>query len=174
MRVIVDDGDLLELRPEWAGNMSPPSRPSAVARSASIGNQPINMAGTLDIPASQKGARFVAFCDSFNMPILTLVDTPGFYPGKDLEWRGMIRHGAQLVFAYARATVPRVCVILRKSYGGAYIVMDSKRDGQRHLPGLAHGRTRRHGRRSGVGHPHAPGHARREEPRSKPTTPSGC
>ncbi|MGA1650053.1 MAG: carboxyl transferase domain-containing protein, partial [Ilumatobacteraceae bacterium] len=77
----------------------------------------------------QKGARFVAFCDAFNIPIITLVDTPGFYPGKDLEWRGMIRHGAQLVFAYGRATVPRISVILRKSYGGAYIVMDSKRMG---------------------------------------------
>jgi propionyl-CoA carboxylase beta chain len=65
-------------------------------------------------------------CDAFNLPLLTLVDTPGFYPGKDLEWRGMIRHGAQLVYAYGRATVPRICVILRKSYGGAYIVMDSK------------------------------------------------
>jgi propionyl-CoA carboxylase beta chain len=94
-----------------------------------IGNQPVAVAGTLDIPASQKGARFVATCDAFNLPIITLVDTPGFYPGKDLEWRGMIRHGAQLVFAYGRATVPRVCVILRKSYGGAYIVMDSKRMG---------------------------------------------
>ena len=91
-----------------------------------VANQPISLAGTLDIPASQKAARFVAFCDAFNLPIITLVDTPGFYPGKDLEWRGMIRHGAQLVFAYARATVPRICVILRKSYGGAFIVMDSK------------------------------------------------
>jgi acetyl-CoA carboxylase carboxyltransferase component len=91
-----------------------------------VANQPISLAGTLDIPASQKAARFVATCDAFNLPIITLVDTPGFYPGKDLEWRGMIRHGAQLVFAYARATVPRICVILRKSYGGAYIVMDSK------------------------------------------------
>jgi acetyl-CoA carboxylase carboxyltransferase component len=77
-------------------------------------------------PGSQKGARFVAFCDAFNLPLVTLVDTPGFYPGKDLEWRGMIRHGAQLAFAYARATVPRVCVVLRKAYGGAYIVMDSR------------------------------------------------
>ncbi|MEM8620991.1 MAG: carboxyl transferase domain-containing protein, partial [Actinomycetota bacterium] len=84
------------------------------------------LAGTLDIPASQKAARFVAWCDAFNLPIVTLVDTPGFYPGKDLEWRGMIRHGAQLVYAYARASVPRLCVIVRKSYGGAYIVMDSK------------------------------------------------
>ena len=91
-----------------------------------VANQPLALAGTLDIPASQKAARFVSFCDAFNIPIVTLVDTPGFYPGKDLEWRGMIRHGAQLVFAYGRATVPRICVILRKSYGGAYIVMDSK------------------------------------------------
>jgi acetyl-CoA carboxylase carboxyltransferase component len=68
----------------------------------------------------------VSFCDTFNVPLLTLVDTPGFMPGKDLEWRGMIRHGAQLVFAYAEATVPRVCLIMRKAFGGAYIVMDSK------------------------------------------------
>lgn len=123
---IVDDDSLLELRSGWAGN--------AVTAFATIGgqsvgivaNQPMNLAGTLDIPASQKAARFVAFCDAFNLPIITLVDTPGFYPGKDLEWRGMIRHGAQLVYAYGRATVPRICVILRKSYGGAYIVMDSK------------------------------------------------
>jgi propionyl-CoA carboxylase beta chain len=94
-----------------------------------VANQPVALAGTLDIPASQKGARFVSFCDAFNIPIITLVDTPGFYPGKDLEWRGMIRHGAQLVFAYGRATVPRICIILRKSYGGAYIVMDSKKMG---------------------------------------------
>ena len=91
-----------------------------------VANQPRTMAGTLDIAASQKGARFVAFCDSFNLPLVTLVDTPGFMPGKDLEWRGMIRHGAQLVFAYAEATVPRICLVLRKAYGGAYIVMDSK------------------------------------------------
>jgi len=91
-----------------------------------VANQPRALAGTLDIPASQKGARFVRFCDAFNLPIVTVVDTPGFLPGKDLEWRGMIRHGAELAFAYAEATVPRVCVVLRKAYGGAYIVMDSK------------------------------------------------
>jgi acetyl-CoA carboxylase carboxyltransferase component len=94
-----------------------------------VANQPQAIAGTLDIGASQKGARFVAFCDAFNLPLVTFIDTPGFYPGKDLEWRGMIRHGAQLAFAYARATVPRLAVTLRKSYGGAYIVMDSRRMG---------------------------------------------
>jgi acetyl-CoA carboxylase carboxyltransferase component len=91
-----------------------------------VANQPQALAGTLDIAASQKGARFVRFCDAFNLPLVTLVDTPGFLPGKDLEWRGMIRHGAELAFAYAEATVPRVCIILRKAFGGAYIVMDSK------------------------------------------------
>jgi acetyl-CoA carboxylase carboxyltransferase component len=129
MRAIVDDGEILELRGRWASNIvtafaTMDGRPLGI-----LGNQPLALAGTLDIPASQKAARFVAFCDAFNLPIVTLVDTPGFYPGKDLEWRGMIRHGAQLVFAYGRATVPRICVILRKSYGGAYIVMDSKRMG---------------------------------------------
>ncbi len=83
-------------------------------------------AGTLDIEASRKAARFVQWCDAFNFPIITFVDTPGFEPGRDLEWRGMIRHGAELVHAYAEATVPRLCVVLRKAYGGAYIVMDSK------------------------------------------------
>jgi acetyl-CoA carboxylase carboxyltransferase component len=123
---IADGGELLEVRATWAPQMVTAlcridGRPVGV-----VANQPQSMAGTLDIAASQKGARFVAFCDAFNVPLLTLVDTPGFMPGKDLEWRGMIRHGAQLVFAYAEATVPRVCLILRKAYGGAYIVMDSK------------------------------------------------
>jgi acetyl-CoA carboxylase carboxyltransferase component len=122
---VVDDGDLLELRPHWAPNLVTALAAIGGRRIGVVANQPRSIAGTLDIPSSQKGARFVAFCDAFNLPLLTFVDTPGFYPGKDLEWRGMIRHGAQLAFAYARATVPRVCVVLRKAYGGAYIVMDS-------------------------------------------------
>ncbi len=126
---IVDEDSLLEVRPRWAGNVVTAFATVAGRPVGIVANQPLNLAGTLDIPASQKAARFVAFCDAFNLPILTLVDTPGFYPGKDLEWRGMIRHGAQLVYAYGRASVPRVCVILRKSYGGAYIVMDSKEMG---------------------------------------------
>jgi acetyl-CoA carboxylase carboxyltransferase component len=126
MAAIADDGIYLELRAAWAPQLVTAfcrvdGRPVGV-----VANQPQSMAGTLDIAASQKGARFVSFCDSFNIPLLTLVDTPGFMPGKDLEWRGMIRHGAQLVFAYAEASVPRVCLILRKAFGGAYIVMDSK------------------------------------------------
>ena len=126
LAAVADDCELLELRAGWAPNL--------VTALASIGGQPVGLvanqpqylAGTLDIAASQKGARFVSFCDAFNLPIVTFVDTPGFQPGKDLEWRGMIRHGAQLAFAYAASTVPRICVTLRKSYGGAYIVMDSR------------------------------------------------
>jgi acetyl-CoA carboxylase carboxyltransferase component len=123
---IADADSMYEIKARWAPNVvtafaTIDGRPVGI-----VANQPISLAGTLDIPASQKAARFVALCDAFNLPIITLVDTPGFYPGKDLEWRGMIRHGAQLVYAYARATVPRICVILRKSYGGAFIVMDSK------------------------------------------------
>lgn len=129
IRVIVDDGEMLELRARWATNVVTTFATIGGMPVGIVANQPISLAGTLDIPASQKAARFVAFCDAFNLPIVTMVDTPGFYPGKDLEWRGMIRHGAQLVFAYGRATVPRICVILRKSYGGAYIVMDSKKMG---------------------------------------------
>jgi acetyl-CoA carboxylase carboxyltransferase component len=126
IRALADDGDVTELRARWANNVVTALCTIGGLPVGVVANQPIALAGTLDIPASQKAARFVAFCDAFNLPIVTLVDTPGFYPGKDLEWRGMIRHGAQLVFAYGRATVPRICVILRKSYGGAYIVMDSK------------------------------------------------
>jgi propionyl-CoA carboxylase beta chain len=123
---IVDEESLLEIRARWAGNVVTAFATMAGRPIGIVANQPMNLAGTLDIPGSQKAARFVSLCDAFNLPIITFVDTPGFYPGKDLEWRGMIRHGAQLVYAYGRATVPRVCVILRKSYGGAYIVMDSK------------------------------------------------
>ena len=127
IRAIVDrDHHFLELRGRWA-----PQLVTGVGRICGqavgiVANQPQAMAGTLDIAAAHKGARFVTFCDSFSLPIVTLVDTPGFLPGKDQEWRGMIRHGAQLVFAYAEATVPRICVIMRKAYGGAYIVMDSR------------------------------------------------
>ncbi|MEA3018807.1 MAG: hypothetical protein QOI47_331 [Actinomycetota bacterium] len=126
---LVDDGYLHELWAQWAPNLV-----TIVARLDGhaigiVANQPLSLAGTVDIAASQKGARFVDLCDAMNLPILTLVDTPGFFPGKTLEWRGMIRHGAQLVAAYARASVPRLCIVLRKAYGGAYIVMDSKRLG---------------------------------------------
>ncbi|HVF74516.1 MAG TPA: carboxyl transferase domain-containing protein [Acidimicrobiales bacterium] len=126
VRDVVDEGSVFEVRALHAGNVvtafaTVEGRPVGV-----IANQPCQLAGTLDIEASKKAARFVQLCDSFNLPLLTFVDTPGFQPGKDIEWRGMIRHGAELVHAYAAATVPRICVVLRKAYGGAFIVMDSK------------------------------------------------
>jgi propionyl-CoA carboxylase beta chain len=132
VRDVVDDDELFELWPDHAANIvtgfaTVDGRPVGV-----IANQPCVLAGTLDIEASSKAARFVQLCDAFNVSLLTFVDTPGFQPGKDLEWRGMIRHGAELVHAYAAATVPRVCIVLRKAYGGAYIVMDSKGMGNDH------------------------------------------
>ncbi|MEM7094684.1 MAG: carboxyl transferase domain-containing protein [Actinomycetota bacterium] len=126
MGALADDGVITELRSRWAANLVTAFANVGGHSVGILANQPQVLAGTLDIAASQKGARFVALCDAFNVPLITLVDTPGFQPGKDLEWRGMIRHGAELAFAYARATVPRISITLRKSYGGAYIVMDSK------------------------------------------------
>jgi acetyl-CoA carboxylase carboxyltransferase component len=123
---VFDHDSFLELRPTHAPNLvTGLARLDGIAVGV-VGNQPLHRAGTLDIAASGKGARFVQWCDAFNLPLLTFVDTPGFEPGMDLEWRGMIRYGAQLVHAYAAATVPRLCVVLRKAYGGAYIVMDSR------------------------------------------------
>lgn len=129
LEAVADDGTLIELRAGWAPNLVTALASIDGFALGMVANQPQHLAGTLDIAASQKGGRFVSFCDAFNLPIVTFVDTPGFQPGKDLEWRGMIRHGAQMAYAYAAATVPRICVTLRKSYGGAYIVMDSRHMG---------------------------------------------
>jgi acetyl-CoA carboxylase carboxyltransferase component len=123
---LVDDGDYMEIHATWATNIV-----CALARLDGhvvgiVANQPASMAGVLDIRASEKGARFVQFCDSFNIPLVTLVDVPGFLPGVDQEHDGIIRRGAKLLYAYCNATVPRVSVVLRKAYGGAYIVMDSR------------------------------------------------
>jgi acetyl-CoA carboxylase carboxyltransferase component len=126
VRTLSDDGEFRELWPRWAGQLVTAFGRLGGMPVGFVANQPRILAGTLDIAASQKGGRFVRFCDAFNLPIVSLVDTPGFLPGKDLEWRGMIRHGAELAFAYAQASVPRVCLILRKAFGGAYIVMDSR------------------------------------------------
>ncbi len=123
---ICDDGAFVEAKANWATNLITGFARFNGLPVGIVANQTQALAGSIDIPASQKGAAFVSLCDSFNIPLLTMVDTSGFLPGKDLEWRGMIRHGAQMAFAYARATVPRIGLILRKSYGGAYIVMDSR------------------------------------------------
>jgi acetyl-CoA carboxylase carboxyltransferase component len=123
---LVDDGEFMEVQQHWATNVV-----CALARIAGeavgiVANQPASLAGVLDISASEKAARFVQMCDAFNIPLVTLVDVPGFLPGVDQEHGGVIRHGAKLLYAYCNATVPRISVVLRKAYGGAYIVMDSR------------------------------------------------
>ena len=123
---IVDDGEFLEVNALWAMNIV-----CGFARVDGhvvgiVGNQPQVLAGTLDIDASEKAARFVRTCDAFNVPLVTFVDVPGFLPGTDQEYGGIIRHGAKLLYAYCEATVPRVQIITRKAYGGAYVVMNSK------------------------------------------------
>ncbi|WP_331765278.1 acyl-CoA carboxylase subunit beta (plasmid) [Streptomyces sp. NBC_01384] len=123
---IVDDGQYFEVHPSWATNLV-----CALTRLDGhvvgiVANQPAGMAGVLDIEASEKGARFVQFCDAFNIPLVTLVDVPGFLPGVQQEHNGIIRRGAKLLYAYCNATVPRISLVLRKAYGGAYIVMDSR------------------------------------------------
>lgn len=123
---IVDDGEYLEIHPGWSRSLVTCFARIGGRTVGIVANQPIHRAGVLDVEASQKGAGFVQFCDSFNIPLLTLVDVPGFMPGVDQEHGGIIRHGAKLLSAYCQATVPRVSLVLRKAYGGAYIVMDSR------------------------------------------------
>ncbi len=123
---IVDDGDFFEVGPSYARNLVCGFGRLAGAPVGIVANQPMMLAGALDSAASEKGARFVRFCDAFDIPLVTLIDVPGFLPGRDQEENGLIRRGAKLLFAYCEATVPRISVVLRKAYGGAYIVMDSK------------------------------------------------
>ena len=123
---IVDDGAFLEVQADWAKNIVIGFSHLGGNTIGVVANQPKFLAGCLDIDASDKAARFVRFCDAFNIPILTLEDVPGFLPGTSQEWGGIIRHGAKLLYAYAEATVPLLTVILRKAYGGAYDVMSSK------------------------------------------------
>ncbi|MGP6177573.1 acyl-CoA carboxylase subunit beta [Microbacterium sp. A196] len=126
---VVDDGDFIEVQPLFAPNIVIGLGRIEGRSVGIIANQPSQMAGTLNIEAGEKASRFVRFCDAFSIPIVTLVDVPGYLPGTDQEWTGVIRRGAKLIYAYAEATVPLVTVILRKAYGGAYIVMGSKQLG---------------------------------------------
>ncbi len=126
---VIDRGDFLEVQPFFAPNIVIGFARVEGRSIGIIANQPDSMAGTLNIEAGEKAARFVRFCDAFSIPILTLVDVPGYLPGTDQEWTGVIRRGAKLLYAYAEATVPLVTVITRKAYGGAYIVMGSKQLG---------------------------------------------
>ncbi|MCW2947328.1 MAG: carboxyl transferase [Actinoallomurus sp.] len=123
---MLDDGEFLEVHPLFAPNMVCGFGRVEGRSVGIVANQPMHFAGTLDIDASEKAARFVRTCDAFNVPVLTFVDVPGFLPGTDQEWNGIIRRGAKLLYAYAEATVPLVTVITRKAYGGAYDVMGSK------------------------------------------------
>ncbi|MEV8214473.1 acyl-CoA carboxylase subunit beta [Leifsonia sp. NPDC077715] len=126
---IVDEGEFLEVQPLFAPNIVIGFARVEGRSVGIVANQPSAMAGTLNIDAGEKASRFVRFCDAFGIPILTLVDVPGYLPGTDQEWTGVIRRGAKLLYAYAEATVPLVTIITRKAYGGAYIVMGSKQLG---------------------------------------------
>jgi propionyl-CoA carboxylase beta chain len=126
IRPVMDAGSFLEVHEEFAGNIVVGFARLGGRSVGVVANQPAVLAGTLDIDASVKGARFVRFCDAFNIPLVTFEDVPGFLPGTDQEWRGIIRHGAKLLYAYCEATVPKLTVITRKAYGGAYDVMSSK------------------------------------------------
>jgi len=122
----LDDGDFFEILPLWAQNVVTGFGRIGGRSVGVVANQPMFLAGVLDINASIKAARFVRFCDAFNIPLLTFVDVPGFLPGTSQEWGGIIKHGAKLLYAFAEATVPKITVITRKAYGGAYDVMASK------------------------------------------------
>jgi propionyl-CoA carboxylase beta chain len=126
IRHIVDDGRLFEVHADSAGNIIVGFARLGGNPVGIVANQPAVLAGVLDIDSSRKGARFVRFCDAFNLPLIVFEDVPGFLPGTDQEWRGIIREGAKLLFAFCEATVPKVTVITRKAYGGAYDVMNSK------------------------------------------------
>jgi propionyl-CoA carboxylase beta chain len=126
IQAIVDEGEFLEVHSLYAQNIVVGFARIEGQSVGIIANQPSQLAGTLDINSSEKAARFLRFCDAFNIPILTLVDVPGFMPGTEQEWNGIIRRGAKLLYAYAEASVPLVTLITRKAYGGAFIVMGSK------------------------------------------------
>ncbi len=126
IQAVMDDGDFLPVQELYAPNVIVGFGRVAGRSVGVVANQPIHLAGTLDINAAEKAARFVRTCDAFNIPVLTFVDVPGFLPGTDQEWNGIIRRGAKLIYAYAEATVPLITVITRKAYGGAYDVMGSK------------------------------------------------
>jgi acetyl-CoA carboxylase carboxyltransferase component len=126
VREVLDEGEWFEYFPHWAKSIICGFGRLNGQSVGLVGNQPMVLAGVLDIESAEKAARFVRTCDAFNIPLITFVDVPGFLPGVDQEYGGIIRHGAKLLYAYCEATVPRIQVITRKAYGGAYVVMDSK------------------------------------------------
>jgi propionyl-CoA carboxylase beta chain len=126
LALIVDEGEFFEVQEHFAKNIIIGFSRLDGFPIGVVGNQPKHLAGVLDIEASEKAARFVRFCDAFNIPLLTMTDVPGFLPGTSQEWNGIIRHGAKLLYAFTEATVPKLTVVTRKAYGGAYDVMNSK------------------------------------------------
>ncbi len=126
IRAVVDDSDFFEIQEFWAQNIVIGFARMNGETIGLIANQPLFLAGVLDVDSSDKAARFIRFCDAFNIPIITFVDLPGYLPGVDQEHAGVIRHGAKLLYAYSEATVPKITVILRKAYGGGYIAMGSR------------------------------------------------
>ncbi|MDP4274965.1 MAG: carboxyl transferase domain-containing protein, partial [Bacteroidota bacterium] len=126
IKAIVDDSDFLEVQEYWATNVVIGFARINGETVGFVCNQPLVLAGVLDVDSSDKAARFIRFCDAFNIPIVTLVDLPGYLPGIDQEHAGVIRHGAKLLYAYSEATVPKITLILRKAYGGGYIAMSSR------------------------------------------------
>ncbi|MBI2350765.1 MAG: hypothetical protein HYV00_04685, partial [Deltaproteobacteria bacterium] len=119
IKALVDDGDFLEIKGKFARNLVIGLGRLDGYPVGFVANQPMFLAGSLDVDASDKGARFIRFCDAFNIPIITLMDVPGFFPGKRQEEKGIIRHGAKLLYSYAEATVPKITVVIGKGYGGA-------------------------------------------------------
>ena len=160
IRAVVDDADFMELQADYAQNIVCGFARLGGHSIGIVGNQPNALAGVLDIDASVKAARFVRTCDAFGIPLVTFVDVPGFLPGTAQEWGGIIRHGAKLLYAYAEATVPKLTVITRKAYGGAYDVMSSKHIRRGRQRRLADRRGRRDGAR-GSGQHRLPAGARR-------------
>ena len=126
IKLLVDNGDFFEMHEHFAENIIVGFARMNGRTIGIVANQPMYLAGALDINSSNKAARFIRFCDSFNISIITLVDTPGYLPGADQEHNGIIRHGSKLLYAYCEATVPKITCIIGKAYGGAYIAMSSK------------------------------------------------
>jgi propionyl-CoA carboxylase beta chain len=135
IKTIVDDGDFLELKAKFARNLVIGFGRLDGYPVGFVANQPMFLAGSLDVDASDKAARFIRFCDAFSIPLVTLMDVPGFFPGKQQEEKGIIRHGAKMLYAYAEATVPKITIVLRKGYGGAKQAMCTREMGADHFMG---------------------------------------
>ncbi len=168
IRLVVDDSDFFEIHADWAKNLVVGFARLGGKPVGVVANQPDHLAGVLDIDASVKGARSVRFCDAFNVPLVVFEDVPRFLPGTKQEFGGIIRHGAKLLFAFAEATVPKLTVITRKAYGGAYLRHGVEAHSDRLQRRLPDGRDRRHGAGGGREHPLRQGAGIRGRPGGRP------